>query len=120
MWQCRFSIDNRWQRTSTGERDLAAAKARAHELLIEANVKKQLRYAPITRRFKDVAAVVVKKLKASIEAGEAKAICKDYVAAIERYFIPAVGKFAVNNIDYKALEVLDEYRLKHMKCAPTL
>jgi len=119
VWQCRFSIDNRWQRTSTGERDLAAAKARAHELLVEANVKKQLSYAPITRRFKDVAAVVVKKLKAAIEAGEAKAIYKDYVSAIERYFIPALGKFAVNNIDYKALEVLDEYRLKHMKGAPT-
>ena len=119
VWQCRFSVDGRWQRISTDERDLVKAKARAHRLLIEASVKKALSFAPITRRFKDVAAVVVKKLKAAVEAGEAKAIYKDYVAAIERYFIPALGKFAVNNIDYKALEVLDEYRLKHMKGAPT-
>jgi len=119
VWQCRFSVDGRWQRTSTGERDLAAAKTRAQRLLIEASVKKELSYAPITRRFRDVAAVVVKKLNAAIASGEAKAIYKDYVTAIERYFIPALGKFAVNKIDQTALDALNAYRLKHMKNAPT-
>jgi hypothetical protein len=27
IWQCRFNVDGRWQRTSTGTRDLADAKA---------------------------------------------------------------------------------------------
>jgi len=119
VWQCRFSVDGRWQRTSTGERDLAAAKTRAQRLLIEASVKKELSYAPITRRFRDVAAVILKKLNAAIASGEAKAIYKDYVTAIERYFIPALGKFAVNKIDQTALDALNAYRLKHMKNAPT-
>jgi len=119
IWQCRFSVDGRWQRTSTGERDLRVATARAHEILIEANVKKRMNVAPITRKFKDIATVVVNKLKSEIASGNAKAIYKDYVTAIEKYFSPALGKFAVNNIDYKALEQLDSYRIKHMKNPPT-
>ena len=30
IWQCRYSIDGRWQRTSTGERDLEKAKLKAN------------------------------------------------------------------------------------------
>ena len=52
VWQCRFQVDGKWQRTSTNERDLAKAKARAYAILIEANVRKQMNVAPITRRFK--------------------------------------------------------------------
>ena len=55
IWQCRCSIDGRWQRTNTGERDLEKAKLKAHELLMEANVRKRMNVAPITRCFKDVA-----------------------------------------------------------------
>ena len=55
IWQCRYSIDGRWQRTSTGERDLEKAKLKAHELLMEGNVRKRMNVAPITRCFKDVA-----------------------------------------------------------------
>jgi len=76
IWQCRFSVDGRWQRTSTGERDLRVATARAHEILIEANVKKRMNVAPITRKFKDIATVVVNKLKSEIASGHAKAIYK--------------------------------------------
>ena len=48
--------------TSTGERDLEAAKARAHQLLIEANVRKQLNAAPVTRKFKDIANLAIRRM----------------------------------------------------------
>jgi len=119
IWQCRFNVDGRWQRTSTGERDLTKATAKAHDLLVEANTLKKLNVAPITRRFKDIANAVVKKLKAEIASRNGKAIYKDYITAIEKYFIPALGKYAVNNIDYKALEVLNNARIKKMQKQPT-
>ena len=41
VWQCRFSVDGVWQRTSTHERDFTLAKQRAHDVLVEANVRKK-------------------------------------------------------------------------------
>ena len=119
IWQCRFNVDGRWQRTSTGERDLDAAKAKAHDILVEANVRKKLNTAPVTRRFKDIANAVVRKLKDELKTGKAKPIYKDYITAIDTYLIPVLGKYAVNNITYEALEELDRRRTKRMGKAPT-
>jgi len=69
VWQCRFKCDGRWQRCSTNERLLKDAKARAHDILVEANVKKKLNIAPVTRKFRDVARTVVKKLKENVDDG---------------------------------------------------
>jgi len=46
VWQCAFNVDGRWQRTSTNERGLAKAKKPAHDILVKANVKKELNIAP--------------------------------------------------------------------------
>lgn len=119
IWQCRFSVDGRWQRTSTGEYDLETAKAKAHDLLVEANVRKKLNTAPITRRFKDIANAVARKLKDELKSGNAKPIYKDYISAIDTYLIPALGKYAVNNITYEALEEFDRNRAKRMGKMPT-
>jgi len=112
-------VDGKWQRTSTEKRDIAEARAKAHDILVEANVRKKMNVAPITRRFKDIANAVVKKLKSEIANNDGKAIYKDYITAIEKYFIPALGKYAVNNINHQALEVLDKVRLKKMRKEPT-
>ena len=45
VWQCAFNVDGRWQRTSTNERELAKAKKTAHDILVKANVKKELNIA---------------------------------------------------------------------------
>jgi integrase len=119
IWQCRYCIDRQWQRTSTKEYDLAKAKKVAKELYLEAQWRKKSDIAPITRYFKDVAKSVVKKLKEENESGNGKAIYKDYIAAITNYLIPALGKYYVDNIDYKALEELDGYRKKKLKTEPT-
>ncbi len=66
---------------------------------------KKLNVAPITLRFKDITNAVIKKLKAEMASGNGKAIYKDYITAIDKYFIPTLGKFAVNNIGYKELEL---------------
>ena len=119
IWQCRFNVDGRWQRASTGERDLAEAKAKAHDILVEANTLKKLNVAPITRRFKDIASAVMRKLKDEVKTRKAKPIYKDYITAIDTYLIPVLGKYAVNNITYEALEELDRRRTKRMGKAAT-
>jgi integrase len=119
IWQCRYCIDGQWQRTSTKEYDLGKAKKKAKELFLEAQFRKRNDIAPITRYFKDIAKSVVKKLKQEIASGNGKAIYKDYISAITNYFIPALGKYYVDSIDYKALEELDKYRVKKLKAQPT-
>lgn len=119
IWQCRYCIDRQWQRTSTKEYDLGKAKKKAKELFLEAQFRKRNDIAPITRYFKDIAKSVVKKLKQEIASGNGKAIYKDYISAITNYFIPALGKYYVDSIDYKALEELDKYRANKLQAQPT-
>ena len=105
IWQCRYSIDGRWQRTSTGERDMEKAKLKAHELLMEANVRKRMNVAPITRYFKDVAQHAIKRMKDELAGGGGKVSYKDYIVATERYLIPILGKYHVDSIDQNVLAV---------------
>ena len=119
IWQCRYSIDGRWQRTSTGERDMEKAKLKAHELLMEANVRKRMNVAPITRYFKDVAQHAIKRMKDELAGGGGKVSYKDYIVATDKYLIPILGKYHVDSIDQNVLAVLDERRSKMMRKVPT-
>jgi integrase len=112
VWQCAFNVDGRWQRTSTNERELAKAKKTAHDILVKANVKKELNIAPITRKLKDVANVVLKQLEKETKSSAAKPIFKDYISILKNYIIPILGKYNVNNI---GREALDEYETKLTK-----
>jgi integrase len=112
VWQCAFNVDGRWQRTSTNERELAKAKKAAHDILVKANVKKELNIAPITRKLKDVANVVLKQLEKETTNNTAKPIFKDYIAILKNYIIPILGKYNVNSI---SREALDEYETKLAK-----
>ena len=119
VWQCRYRIDGVWQRTTTGERDIKRAKETAKKLYLEAQIRKENNYTPITRKFRDVAISVVKRLQKDIDAGQGKATYKDYIIAIERYLIPILGKYKVDSIDYVALQKLNTERIKKMKKEPT-
>ncbi len=118
IWQCRYSIDGRWQRTTTGQRVLADAKARAHEILVEANVKKKLNVVPITRLFKHVARLAVKRMEKELADGVGKVTYKDYISVIDNYLIPFFGKHQVNSIDAKLLEQYADWRALRMRKTP--
>jgi integrase len=118
VWQCRYQVDKRWQRESTGEHDLDKATKRAHDLLIEANVRKKLNVAPITRYFKDIAKLAVQRMDDELRADNGKVIYKDYKSVIEKYLVPFFGKYKVDSIDYKVLEQFSDWRTKRMGAAP--
>jgi integrase len=115
VYQCHYKIDGKWQRTSTKQRDIKKAIEVAKDLYKEAHWKKKNQVAPITRYFRDVAKVVVKKLQDALDSGEGRAVYKDYITAIKRYLIPILGKYYVDSIDHKAFAYFEEMRKKKMK-----
>ncbi len=119
VWQCRLKIGGVWQRISTGERDLRKAKRRAQELLIEANVRMRLNHTPVTRRFTDVAKLAIKRMDDEVAAGAGKAIYEDYKFIINRYCIPDLGSYQIDNIDYAVLEQFEQKRNAKMGRVPT-
>ena len=44
--KCRYCIEGVWQHTTTGERDLKRAKTRAHAILVETDVRKNINAHP--------------------------------------------------------------------------
>lgn len=119
VWQCRYCIDGMWQHVTTNERDLKLAKKRAHEILVEAKLRKKMQVAPITRRFRDVAKHTLKRMEKETASGNGKASYRDYTLAINNYLIPILGSYHVDNIDYQALQKLDEERQLRMGKEPT-
>lgn len=110
VWQCRYSVDGVWQRASTSERSLKEAKKRAHEILIKANVRKEMNHAPITRFFRDVAKNAILKMQRELDSKQGKVIYKDYIAIAKKYLIPSLGSYRVDNIDFKIMEQFNARR----------
>ena len=119
VWQCRYKVDHKWLRASTREYKFDLAVHKAKELLIEAEIRKRSNIPVVTRRFKDIAVLAVKRMQDEKRAGTGKVIYNDYMIVIERYLIPFFGGRMITNIDYKALDEFDEWRLDNMKKPPT-
>ena len=119
VWQCRYKVDHRWLRASTREYKFDLACHRAKELLIEAEIRKRANIPIVTRKFKDIAILAVDRMQQEKRAGTGKVIYNDYMIVIEKYLIPFFGNRMINNINYKALDEFDEWRLDNMKKAPT-
>lgn len=118
VWQCRYQVDGKWQRESTNERNLDDAKRVAHDLLIEANVRKKLNAAPITRTFKDIAKQAIIRMEKLIADGDGKSMYKEYISIIENYLIKFFGSYKIDNITHQLLEEFDVWRINKMKSAP--
>ena len=118
VWQCRYQVDGKWQRESTNERNLDDAKRVAHDLLIEANVRKKLNAAPITRTFKDIARHAIIRMEKLIADGDGKSMYKEYISIIENYLIKFFGSYKIDNITHQLLEEFDAWRIKKMVTPP--
>ncbi len=119
VWQCRFKVGGIWQRKSTKEQDFKAAEQVAQRLLIEAEIRKQSNLPVLTRKFKDVAKLAIKRLENDLASGNGKATYKDYIRVIRDYLIPILGRRNIDNIDYKALTELDAQRIVMMGKKPS-
>ena len=119
IWQCRYKVDGVWQRASTKESDLTKAKTRAHELRMEAEIRRRSNLPVITRKFRDVARLAVERLEHEIAVGKGKRSYTDYIRVINDYLIPILGKRSITSIDYQALDELNIKRAELMEKVPT-
>ena len=119
VWQCRYKVDGKWQRTSTHERDLEAAKVKAHELRMEAEIRKRQNLPVITRKFRDVAKLANQRMQDEIANGSGKVSYADYIYVIDNYLIPCLGKRNITSIDHSALDELDAWRILKMGKEPS-
>ena len=119
IWQCRYKVDGVWQRASTKEREFAKAQDKAQRLMIEAEIRKRSNIPVVTRRFRDVAKLAVKRLEDKIASNQAKVSYGDYKRIIEDYLIPALGSRLITSIDAAALDHLDADRIVRMGREPS-
>ncbi len=119
IWQCRYKVDGHWQRATTKERDLAQAKERAHELLIEAEIRKRQNLPVVTRKFRNIAALAIKRMEEELKSGAGLASYKEYIRVTEQYLIPVLGNRSVTNIDLASLAELAQYTADQLGHAPS-
>ena len=118
VWQCRYQVDGKWQRESTRVRELKKAKSVAHDLLVEANVRKKLKAAPITRKFKDIARQAILRMEKEIADGDGKSMYKEYISITEKYLIKFFGNYKIDSITHELIGQFEEWRVKRMGTVP--
>lgn len=99
-WQLQYKAPNSkvWIRKGTGTGDLKKATSFAVRALVEAQILAE-RGIPVTsKKFKQVAKLVLQELLEMIAAGTNKPSDKDYVSALNRYLIEFYGKYNVDSI----------------------
>ncbi|MBU6211782.1 MAG: site-specific integrase [Gammaproteobacteria bacterium] len=118
-WQARIKrTDNEWFAMSCGTADFEAAKKVAIERQRQLLDAQSNGLVDVSRRFSDVARLTIKHLDAEVTAGVGKSVNRDYKQVINRYLIPALGKYQINHIDHKALIELDAFRNKLLNRQP--
>ena len=99
-WQVHYKIEGlkTWFRKSVQTTDVDKAVQLAERLWMKATFEHEEGRPVISKKFKPVAEVVLRRLEEEIKAGTAKPIAKDYVSAINLYLIPYYGNFNVDSI----------------------
>jgi integrase len=119
IWQCRYKVDGVWQRATTKERDLKKARRKARELLITAEIRKRDNLPVITRKFRNVAELALKRMEDAIAAGQGIVSFNDYIRVIKDYLTPFFGNYSIANIDRAAIDQFETWRTEKMGKTPT-
>ncbi len=118
-WQARIKrTDNEWFAMSCGTSDFETAKKVATERQRQLLDAQSNGLVDVSRRFSDVSRLTIKHLDDEVTAGVGKSVNRDYKQVINRYLIPALGKYQINHIDHKALIELDVFRNKLLNRQP--
>lgn len=117
-WQAAFKIDGRWVRITTKCRQLDDAKKRARELYVEYHVRQKNGLPVVSKRFADVARIVIADIDAQLAAGVGKASWRDYKIVLEKYLIPYFGDRFVTSINYEELQRFAKWREEKMGHEP--
>ena len=99
-WQVHFKLENvkTWFRRSTDTTDVKEATKIAERLWMKATFDHEEGRPVISKKFKPVAEIVLRRLQDEIEAGTAKPSARDFVFAIKLYLLPFYGNYNIDGI----------------------
>ncbi len=109
-WQATFNINDHWIRISTGKRDLEEAKTVARDQYLDYKFRAKHDLPIVTKRFEDVAQLSIADMQRQLDAGAGRKVFKDYIKAINKYFIPFFGKTFITNIDHEKIQAFNAWR----------
>jgi len=117
-WYCRYKIDGKWITATTKELDLKKAKKAANQILVKAQVMKEQNLPVLSKRFSDVANIVIRSMEERIAAGHTVKSFQQYKRIASDYLIPYFGKMHINNITHKTIEDYGSWRAQKMGKVP--
>lgn len=117
-WYCRYKIDGMWITATTKELDLKKAKKVANQILLKAQVLKEQNLPVLSKRFSDVANIVMRVMEDRIAAGHTVKSYQQYKRITTDYLIPFFGRLHINNVTPKTLEEYAQWRAKKMGKVP--
>ena len=118
-WQVRYKVGNKWLRTTTKEDDLERAKSKAVDLVTNAWFRERNNLPTVSKRFKTIANLAIKRMEEELQGGYGKASYRSYILALKNYHIPFFKTHNIDNIDYAALKRFAAWREREMKKTPS-
>ena len=109
-WQATFKIEEHWIRISTGKRDLEDAKTVARDAYMDYRFRAKHDLPVVTKRFEDVARLAIADMQRQLDGDAGRKVYKDYIKAINKYFIPFFGKTYITNIDHDKIQDFNRWR----------
>ena len=119
VWHVRFKAHGRWERQTTKCEDLATAKQRATDIVVDARFKEKNSLPIVNKRVKSVGKLAIRRLEALIASGRGKATYKTYIQAIEKYVIPLLGNHNIDKLDNAVLAKFEKQRIDLMGKTPS-
>ena len=118
-WQVRYKVGNKWLRTTTKEEDLDRAKSKAVDLVTNAWFRERNNLPTVSKRFKTIANLAIKRMEEELAGGYGKAAYRSYILALKNYHIPYFKAHHIDSIDYAALKRFAVWREREMKRPPS-
>ena len=102
-WQVRYKVGNKWSRTTTKEEDLERAKNKAVELVTNAWFRQRNNLPTVSKRFKTIANLAIKRMEEELLGGYGKETFRSYMLALKNYHIPFFQAHNIDNVNYAAM-----------------
>ena len=110
-WYARLTFSDGVNiRRSTKTEDLELAKEVAFKIYYETQARIENKLPPSSRKFRHVAEHTIKRMNQDLNAGVGKSAYKDYISALQVWFIPYFGKIDISKINLKALSEFNAWR----------
>ncbi|WP_420380847.1 hypothetical protein [Marivita sp.] len=97
---------------------LEDAKQVARDHYLEYHFRAKHDLPIVTKRFEDVAKLAIADMQRQLDADAGRKVYKDYIKALNLYFIPFFGKTFITNIDHERIQDFNRWRIRQMGREP--